>query len=269
MKRLALVAAALGILSAPAVAAGLKVKAPVLKAPPPPAFSWAGWYIGGHGGGIWSNDDPSVSALGPQPTPAAVAGAIPTSFSYNRASWIAGGQLGYNSQIQSVVFGIEGDFSATNLNGSQTISTAVPTFFALTQTVSSKMDEFATVRGRIGIAHDNWLFYTTAGVATGHVKYGFFQSNVAGGGPVLINNNNERWQSGAVAGGGVEVGWGQVSLKAEALWFDLLDFTQSAPLTLVGGVTVPGNTLLATHQNRGAIARMGLNYRFGAWPNAR
>ncbi len=57
VKRLLLASAAFGALSiGSAVAADLPVKAAPI-APPPPPFSWTGWYFGGHLGAGWARKD--------------------------------------------------------------------------------------------------------------------------------------------------------------------------------------------------------------------
>jgi len=49
----------------------------------------------------------------------------------------------------------------------------------LTVTESGKIDWFGTLRGRIGVTSDHWLFYTTGGLAYGHVSSsGIFQPSV-------------------------------------------------------------------------------------------
>src|SRR5206468_11445253 len=54
MKKLFLVSAALGaLIAAPAMAADLRVKAPVY--PPPVAYSWTGCYVGAHTGWGWGH----------------------------------------------------------------------------------------------------------------------------------------------------------------------------------------------------------------------
>ncbi|VAW06003.1 hypothetical protein MNBD_ALPHA07-428 [hydrothermal vent metagenome] len=67
-------------------------------------YDWAGFYAGINLG---------VSNLGPNPTAAG-------GFVQPKSSGIiGGGQVGYNYQINNLVLGLEGDFSAANLNRSQ------------------------------------------------------------------------------------------------------------------------------------------------------
>jgi len=53
MKKLLCAGIALAALVAPAMAADMKVKAPILKAPVAPEFNWSGCYLGGNAGGKW------------------------------------------------------------------------------------------------------------------------------------------------------------------------------------------------------------------------
>src|SRR5260370_17446143 len=45
------------LMAGSAMAADMPVKAPIMRAPPPPVFSWTGCYIGGGGGyGMWNQE---------------------------------------------------------------------------------------------------------------------------------------------------------------------------------------------------------------------
>src|SRR5262249_54896635 len=48
MKRLLLGSMLAAVIAAPALAADMPAKAPVYKAPPPPVWSWTGFYVGVH-----------------------------------------------------------------------------------------------------------------------------------------------------------------------------------------------------------------------------
>lgn len=241
-----------------------------LKAPPPaPAavYSWTGCYVGGNVGGIWEHDNTSIGIVDPTGvnTPAFVAGAIPNAYAYDRDGWLAGGQVGCDYQITNWVVGVESDFDGTGLNGGQTLNTAVPGFFPITSNVAQKLDWIGTTRARVGILESNTtLLYGTVGPAYGHVADSYFLSNVAGGGPVNSFASDSRTLIGWTAGGGVEVGFGHWSVKGEALYYDLGDDTLIRSCTLVtGGPCVVPDTLHPTRfENRGVIARIGLNYHF-------
>src|SRR5262252_11248028 len=81
--------------------------------PPPPAPTWAGFYIGGHIGTVWQQAQNTFNGGAPY------SGGIATSFflpfsttpTTSRTGLIGGGQIGYNWQFGSYVFGIEADGS--------------------------------------------------------------------------------------------------------------------------------------------------------------
>jgi outer membrane immunogenic protein len=258
------------LISAPltvASAADMPLKAP----PPPPApvYSWTGCYLGGNVGGIWERDTTSVVVTqdnAGQEAAAIAGGAIPVHFSYNRSSWIGGGQIGCNYQVTNWVLGIETDLDGTHLNGGRTINTNAPPFFANTSSVSQNMDWIGTTRGRLGIVTaNNVLFYGTAGAAYGKVDYAYSRNNVVGGGAISYAVTDSSTQVGWTAGGGIEIAFGQWSVKGEYLYYNLGNHTVSNACTLASGApcfVAPNATYATTFQDKGSIARIGLNYHF-------
>jgi outer membrane immunogenic protein len=256
-----------------AMAADMPLKAP---RPPAPVYSWTGCYFGGNVGGIWERDTASIGLSDPVPnatglTGLVATGTIPVSFRYNRNSWLAGGQLGCNYQFTSWIVGIETDFDSTRLNGEQTLSPLVPPFIRYTSTVTQSTSWLGTTRGRIGAAWDNVLLYATGGVAYAKVSNTYFLSDVPSGGILFAVGADSATQVGWTVGGGLELGFGSWSVKGEALWYDLGNHTLTAPcaLTYAPTCSTPNAAFLPSYQNRGVVARLGLNYRFGHAPLAR
>jgi outer membrane immunogenic protein len=272
MKKILLGFAAVGaLMTTPVLAADMPVKAPPMA--PLPGYSWTGCYVGANIGGIWEHDSTPITLNDPTgiATVAFTTGRIPSSFSYNRSSVLGGGQLGCNWQVTNWVAGIETDFDATGLNGGQTLSTAVPGFFPLTSTVTQRLDWIGTTRGRLGVvAGNNILLYGTAGLAYAGVRDSYFQSDAAAGGPISISASDSTTLFGWTAGGGAEVGFGQWSVKGEALYYDLGNHSLAANCTIVtGAACATPNTVFTSHfENRGVIARIGLNYHFNMGPVA-
>jgi outer membrane immunogenic protein len=146
-------------------------------APPPPVFvpAWAGFYVGGHVGfgeadfdvqqdlSYFDDFDPDEDDF----------------FSFKDTlspdGLIGGAQVGYNWQVNRLVFGIEGDISFTDLDESRTVfgsgDVADLGFTGLTGdefafgTASTSIDFLASVRGRLGFAFNRVLIYGTGGVA--------------------------------------------------------------------------------------------------------
>src|SRR5512135_600070 len=93
---------ALGIASASAADIArreMPAKAPVYFTP---AYNWTGFYVGINGGGAFGRSDLS-NAFG--------------STGYNATGGLVGGTLGYNYQINQLVFGIEGDIDWADISG--------------------------------------------------------------------------------------------------------------------------------------------------------
>jgi len=170
-------------------------KAPVAVSP---AYDWSGFYIGIHGGGGWAGQS-GIYDLGGGPAP------IDWADLGNNVSLI-GGQAGLNVQRGDVVFGIEGDGSSVFHNGGK--------LYGGNTTLSAGVESLYSVRGRLGVARDNWLVFGTAG--WGQVGYSVGANNP----PNVGAYEKETFsRSGAVVGGGVEYGWGQFSFRADYLHY--------------------------------------------------
>lgn len=240
----AIVVAASGIGSA----ADMPVRAPVYKAPPvvAPVYNWTGFYVGGHVGYGWASDT-ETQLVGTLFFPAGTAGTI------NSNGVLGGVQAGFNYQVSNWVFGVEGDFSWTNANGSTTgVSTLFP---GVTSTSTAQYDSYATVTGRVGYAWDNWLVYAKGGGAFARVEYG--GSSFVPGPGTLVANPISDTLSGWTAGGGLEYGFlNNWSAKAE---YNYLDFGTTQRAFTVAGIVGPA-TNFDTHVH---MVKFGLNYRFG------
>jgi outer membrane immunogenic protein len=68
--------------------------------------------------------------------------------SASASSWVAGGQVGYNWQSGSWVYGLEADISAMHLNSE--MNTVLPLIPAPTANANADVDWYGTVRGRLG-----------------------------------------------------------------------------------------------------------------------
>ncbi len=144
------IAAILGLLafSSPAFAADAVIEQPpepVAETPVIAPFTWSGPYVGLQGGAGWLKAD--FDTIG-----------FSDSQSFNGG--ILGGFVGYNYQMDNnIVLGVEGDLNY-NWNKEDLIGG-----------VTAGTELSGSVRGRIGYAMDNLLFYGTAGwtVARGYV----------------------------------------------------------------------------------------------------
>ena len=167
---------ALGV--APALAADMAMKA----APVPyvaPMYNWSGFYIGINGG--WGQSSTRYDWA---------------NFlvrSDNASGGTVGGQIGYNWQAGSWVFGLEAqgnwaDFSRSYVDP-----------FNPAWSVGTKVDGLGLFTGRVGYAANNVLLYVKGGAAVANNSYWAALNNVN-----FINVSNTRW--GASVGAGFE--WG-------------------------------------------------------------
>lgn len=258
MRRSLIAASVIGFLaSTPVLAADMALKAPP---PPAPAFSWTGFYIGLNAGGAWGTANVSFNPTGPfwATAPAGEPAFVAAQGSprLHGSSFIGGGQAGYNYQTGNVVLGIEADIDYLGLRMSRTTPVfAFPgsaSFFFM-ESVSTNW--LATVRPRLGVAADHWLFYATGGLAVGNQNFSESMTFV----PALTAaGTTNPTKAGWTAGAGVEYAFTrQLSAKAEYLYFDLgsVGFTTVFP----GFPTLFQN--ISSHLTAN-IVRVGLNYRF-------
>jgi outer membrane immunogenic protein len=171
MKRLVCVGIALGALVAPVMAADMKVKAPILKAPPP-VYSWTGCYIGANAGWKWgrfhdeSVDVPAATGTVPGGTVTAPADHINLD-NINTGSGAAGGQVGCRQETSDHwVVGLEGDFDWTNLHGTVVNNGIGPgTTFVPGDNFGNHAQWESSLRLVLGHAWDRVFLYATGGVA--------------------------------------------------------------------------------------------------------
>jgi outer membrane immunogenic protein len=266
MKKLLLATTAFVVLAA-ASASAADMRARPAYAPPPPVYSWNGWYIGGNVGYSWGHakydSTTTTSVLG-----VTVAGNA-ISESQKIDGVIGGVQTGYNYQFGGWVWGWETDFQGSGQKGGQTLSGVLATAVGpvpATLVTDHKLEWFGTARSRLGFLWgQNVLVYGTAGIAYGRVKDSAALS--VGAAPVTaaalatFRDVKAGWTAGAGIEGALGGGW---SAKLEYLYIDLgkAELTNAAAVT-IGGATVVANATqsLRTTDN---IVRVGLNYKWGA-----
>jgi outer membrane immunogenic protein len=210
-----LAALAAGILiGAQAYAADLPVKAPPMEPVVAPVTTWIGFYIGPNIGYGWAD--------------VGIDGAD------HLNGVVGGGQIGYNWQAGSFVFGIEGDIQGSGENRSDTVAGV---------TFDQRIPFIATARGRIGYLAGPVLIYFTGGGAwqNYHLTVSVPGSSVS----------DDDTKFGWTIGGGVEWMFAQNwSAKVEYLRIDTGDTT----------VSLLGTDY--TSRLRNNLIRVGLNYHF-------
>lgn len=284
-----LVAAPLG-----ALAADMPVKAPYTKAPLETVYSWTGWYVGGDVGWPWSRADLTHSPFFATTAPVAsfpvdanalTAAASPTF----KTNGITGGiHGGYNLQSGNFVYGGEADFSGMSLRSTQSGAFPFPSTLpggpigpptlTFNSTTSYSTDWQGTVRGRVGFASNDWLFYGTGGLAVADFKINQNSGSLISGSSFSVASFGET-RAGWVLGAGIEhalaSNW---VLRLEYLHADYgtaHDGTAiNFPTGVANGTCVAGapsaagpavittGCSLATHLTTDVL-RAGLSYKFG------
>jgi len=254
------------MMASAAQAADLPRKAPVYKAPPVvAAFSWTGFYIGGHVGYGWGKTKLNnfFDPLNPGTTyPGSDA-------SYDTDGFLAGGQIGYNWQTGNLVLGLEADASWTDIKGSGsndplTVGGPIPLGSCLDfeGSCTTKIEALGTITGRLGFAADRALFYAKGGAAWVHEKHTFRASNPADPTDPFTNfgatTKKTRW--GWTVGAGIEYAFSNNwSGKIE---YNYLDFGDEK----IGfsGFAFPNNNfgVGASFDEHIHVVKGGINYRF-------
>ena len=229
------------------------------------AYNWNGWYVGANAGGAWGNPTGNLNSFSTAPpaidfTAAVTAGATPRSLGANHEGYFGGGQIGYNWQSRNWVFGIETDIQGADIGRASSITFGggggiVPSV----STGRDHLDWFGTLRGRVGLAAQNLLFYGTGGLAYGGVQTSATNIFTPGTSGTFLGSTSGT-QAGWVAGAGIEWGFApKWTLKGEYLHIDL----GSSTVNVLDPVNFPGAFAAYRFHHELDTLRVGINYRFG------
>lgn len=217
---------------------------------PEPVANWNGLYLGANVGGATARNESSLR-VGAGPAAA-------ERFNLSPDGYMGGVQIGYNWQAASWVWGLEADIQgSTQKENRGCLLGCFPGQFAL---VNQQMQWLGTVRGRVGYAIGQSLFYATGGFAYGDVKTGITES-IANSAPLNIEFSKIR--TGYAVGGGIETPFDVFGLfgknwtsKTEYLYVDL---GKSSNSYTFGGLNHTFETRVQEH-----LFRTGLNYHFNS-----
>jgi outer membrane immunogenic protein len=260
MKKIFLTTAAVLISASAASAADLAAR-PYTKAPPPivsPVYDWTGFYVGGHVGGGWADQGSTIVDDGNGGFGLFGFGIFPSGTALNKShpSGVLGGvQGGFNWQFNNVVLGVEGEYSWAGLRGES--RTADPVFPTVQIRSTDRIDDIATVTGRVGYAFNNWLFYGKGGWAWARGGSDGVVTGPAVGVPfAAISSRSEK--DGWVAGAGIE--WGFAPNWSAKIEYEHIDLgSRIVRVDTIG--PVPG-TVFADSSTRIDTVKAGVNYRF-------
>lgn len=265
MRTFLLASTLLGLACATAHAADMAARPYTKALAPEPVTSWSGFYIGGnlgYGFGRADNDNTVV-----------LSGIVPLVSADKRPidGVIGGAQVGWNTQFNNVVFGIEADIQGSDQRRSTSTSTnffgTAGPFVGLgidNQTRDERLDWFGTVRGRVGFVNSGLLWFATGGLAYGHINFKGADSlpfTVIGVGTATPAGSFDSSQTkiGWALGGGVEgaalvPNW---TWKLEYLHLDFgrLSYAFAATDPLAVPIPISGSSHFTND-----IFRVGLNY---------
>jgi outer membrane immunogenic protein len=214
--------------------------APGMKDAVAPAFSWTGFYVGGHAGWAWGDVDVTDTVTckhKDKPVILAETRSIQTeqnwdpcrkfpksqSRNFNADGFIGGMQFGYNKQIDRLLLGVEVDLGSLGLEGDGTGKDLLHPWSKKTVKFSSSGGFYGDFTGRVGLVHDQFLIYAKGGAA--FLKADFsadYPRKWWSNDPTNFSDSETLW--GWTIGGGVEYmirpHW---SLKAEYQHFDFGD----------------------------------------------
>jgi outer membrane immunogenic protein len=232
-----------------AVTAGSAADLGVRSGPVQPMFqptyattsTWTGFYVGVNGG--FGGDRFEY--------PATIGGTA-ASADVTSSGGFGGGQIGYNWQLGSWLLGFETDIQGSGIEGKVDLSAPG----VASASVSSKLDYFGTVRGRLGwVATPSLLLYGTGGFAYGRTTSSVSATGLGFAASGEVHNNRTGWTAGAGAEYAITPA---LSLKTEYLYMDL--GTENVVNTTVLGFPTTIDEKATFH-----TIKAGLNYRFGAF----
>lgn len=266
--------AALGFTVSVSTATAADIGRVPVKAPAVVPYSWTGFYAGVHGGYAWGGSAdafiiPGLTGLFPPSPPVTYLTGPTGPFALHTEpdGWFAGGQIGYNYQINQWLIGAEADISFGDI--ADTDSGPLAASYRLNNlttvigaaTLTEKVDYFGTLRLRLGLLpSERLLAYITGGLAWGRAKANLAiaaTSVTPPAAPIVfaeaVAASNTDW--GWALGGGFEWAFADDwTLRAEYLFISLDN----------GGIflTPSGAGVLNWHGVDLHTIRAALNFRF-------
>ena len=256
----------LAFAASPALAADPIVYDPPPVAAPAVEFDWTGAYIGVQAGWAFGDIDSSLTVPAGSNINATATGLalLLGNNDFDTNGFTGGVQAGFNWQQGSFVFGVEGDVNYIDLSET---NVRTGTFGGANGRTIDTIDAdiLATLRARLGVAHQNWMFYGTGGIAFSDAEYSrALEWSFADGCPLGTTGLNrchvgsDKFNIGYTVGGGVEYAFNtRFSIKAEYLYTDFgkAEFTTRN----VGVANQPLNH--SAHFDFHTV-RLGVNMRF-------
>lgn len=192
----------------------------------PAGYDWTGFYAGVNAGAAWNNSevDQDYKWDGTR------VNELQNQIEGDQTVFTGGFNLGYNYQMDQIVLGVETDinylgFSDDNKRGREfgDITYNSVTYHDVTANSKTSFsgDWYGTLRGRLGFAADNLLFYGTGGLAYGHMSADGQVKFDSVEGSAKWDGSTDSTNFGWTAGAGMEYGLDRWTLGVEYLFVDL------------------------------------------------
>jgi outer membrane immunogenic protein len=200
--------------------AGAVSAADIAVEPEPEVVSdWTGFYLGIHGGVAGGDFEYPVDIFCPGCGEDGFS-FLDSEFELDSSGLFAGGQIGFNWQMDNFLLGVVGDISWTNLEGNLEAEGTAFENFDFDFSAGSEVNWFGTIRGRLGwLWTPSFMTYVTGGGAFG---------NIEASAHLDINNNeifdvsDDSTEWGWTVGGGAEYKiTDNLTFLAEYLFIDL------------------------------------------------
>lgn len=222
--------------------------------------AWTGFYAGVNAGLGYTADDQSIAGADKFGALAVSSGFVPASIATRGGGPLAGGQIGYDYQINNFVIGPEFDIDYAHVGKSGGELVALGPF-ALATNADTRLNWLGTLRARAGyLVTPSLLVYATGGGAFGGIDN---TTSIALSGPKGFNvsaasdGSTTKW--GWTVGAGVEYQFAnRWSVKGEYRYVDLGSID-----TALGAAVLKTPVSFTTSQTlRYQTLLVGLNYRF-------
>ncbi|MCP3399759.1 outer membrane protein [Bradyrhizobium sp. CCGB20] len=211
----------------------------------PVSFTWTGCYVGGHLGGVVS-DDRTISSIG-------------TTVDFSSSGFVGGGQIGCNYQFApNWLVGAEGRAAWSSLSNHHAGSVRFPALgnLIVPSQFGLENDFLASATARLGYVYaERWLLYVRGGAAWTREKIDdAFIAPVAG---VLTDPGATVTRTGWTAGAGVE--WAFAQHWSANVEYNYHDFGTKGPILLTSPVNSVTVSNLKDTIHAGTV---GVNYHF-------
>lgn len=200
-------------------------------------YDWTGFYLGANAGVAWNNSevDNEINYDGTNPAVIDQLGDWSDKIDGDQAAFTGGAMVGYNWQMDQIVLGVEADINYLGFSDDSSNEYAdilgPDSGVNASHDLSFEANWFGTLRGRLGFAVDNMLFYGTGGLAYGHMEADS-DFKISAGDDVLgkWDGSADTVNWGWTVGAGMEYGIENWSLGVEYLFVDLGDADWDADL---------------------------------------